>query len=314
LDRKKSFREARVTIFVEIAVDEYDGDAFKAFDANATEFKLENARALIWLSQLAYETHVDGTINTIDTVSKLWGFSAMKKFGAAFETCGILGEQKDAIVLAFAGTDPGIWQNLATDAGFRVDPQTNVHVGFQKAVVSVDHEIKAAAALSKQTGKPLFIAGHSLGAALAALAAQVAAANGATPKAVYTYGMPRTGGETFRQNYNQQLGHKTFRLVHGIDLVARVPMSGIGYRHVGRVLTCEAGARFDLQKGLSALGSDEPAFADELSGIVRRRLGDLLSGSLLAKPGPGMLGSFFRFLRPEIRDHLQDSYWTALRP
>jgi triacylglycerol lipase len=300
-----------MTIFVEIAPDEYDATAFSGFDASTTDFTLGNARALMWMSQLAYETHVDATIST---VSAKWGFLSAEKFAADFETCGIIAERPDAVILAFAGTDPGIWKNLVTDGEFRRDPQTNVHQGFQKAATSADARIKQAAQLSLQKKKPLFIAGHSLGAALAALAALVAGKEGAEPRAVYTYGMPRTGGDKFRQGYDQRLGPKTFRLVYGIDLVARVPMSILGYRHVGRVLMCDEGAKFDPAKPLSPLGSDDPPFAGELSGIVRRAIGSLMTGRLLSKPGPGALGRFFRFIRPEIRDHLQDSYWTALTP
>jgi len=48
----------------------------------------------------------------------------------SFETCGLVGERDDAVVLAFAGTDPGIWQNLTTD--FTPLPQTgsDTHEGF----------------------------------------------------------------------------------------------------------------------------------------------------------------------------------------
>jgi triacylglycerol lipase len=300
-----------MTIFVEIAPDEYDATAFGGFDASASDFTLGNARALMWMSQLAYETHVDATIK--DVAAK-WGFLPPQTFAAKFETRGIIAERPDAVILAFAGTDPGIWKNLVTDGKFRRDPTTNVHIGFQDAAASVDAEINRAAQLSLQQKKPLFIAGHSLGAALAALAAQVASKAAAEPRAVYAYGMPRTGGEEFQQEYNGQLGKKTFRLVYGIDLVARVPMSVLGYRHVGRVLMCDEGAKFDPAKPLSAIGCDDPLFAGELSGIVRRAIGSLMTGQLLSKPGPGALGRFFRFIRPEIRDHLQDSYWTALTP
>ena len=46
-----------MTSFVEILPKEYDPDAFKHFLPSAKGFKLDNARALMWFSQLAYETH-----------------------------------------------------------------------------------------------------------------------------------------------------------------------------------------------------------------------------------------------------------------
>src|SRR5438045_3108736 len=66
-----------VTIFVEIAPDEYDATAFDAFNAAATGFEIGNARALMWISQLAYETHAGPTI---DMVSGKWGFSSVEPF------------------------------------------------------------------------------------------------------------------------------------------------------------------------------------------------------------------------------------------
>ncbi|MGN6571537.1 MAG: lipase family protein [Pseudolabrys sp.] len=299
-----------MTVFVQISPDEYDAAAFAAFAASAQDFQLVNARALIWLSQLAYETHVT---NTIPIVSRRWGFSTAQQFQGAFGTCGLIGERPDAVFLVFAGTDPGIWENIATDGQFRPDPNTGVHEGFQRAAEGAAARIASAAQLSVQTGKPLFIAGHSLGAALAALAAQAVTAQGAEPRAVYTYGMPRTGGAAFQQRYDPRLGAKTYRLVYGADIVARVPMSVLGYRHVGRVLMCNEGARFDAA-GLSAVGSDDPAFVGGLPHLFHGAVANLTAGRVWSKPGPGVLGPLFRFLRPEIRDHLPDSYWTALTP
>lgn len=300
-----------MTAFVEIAPESYDSAAFDEFTSGASNFEIGNARALMWMSQLAYETH---TRNTIEIVSPKWGFSSITSFTRSFETCGVIGERPDAVVLAFAGTDPGIWQNLVTDGVFRIDPATDTHVGFQEAALSAKDDIAKAVQRCRDTQKPLFVAGHSLGAALAALAAKATTEAGIKPQAVYIYGMPRAGGAKFKAAYDSILGDRTFRLVHGIDLVARVPMSAFGYRHVGRVLMCTAGAKFDPAQPFSTVASDEPQFSDELSNILRRTIGDLLMGQLLSKPGSGMLGRFFRFLRPEIRDHLPDSYWTALTP
>jgi hypothetical protein len=48
--------------------------------------------------------------------------------------------------------------------------------------------------------------------------------------------------------------------------------------------------------------------------MFRRGVGNVLSGSILSPTRPGTFGPFFRFISPEIRDHLQDSYWKALTP
>ncbi len=302
-----------MSAFVELPPNEYAPDAFKRFDAASTTYRLDNARGLMWFSQLAYETAQPATISA---VHPLWGFTSVTPFthrqvglGATFDTTGLIGVRPDAVVLAFAGTDPGVWETIATDANLRVSPQTNVHEGFQAAAAAVAGEIQGAIAASRNPPKPLFITGHSLGAALAALAALSCVDQNAPPRAVYLFGMPRTGGEQFRDRYDAALGPCTFRHVHGEDIVARVPPSFIGYRHVGRVLQCARGAKFD-PAALSAVGTDDPP-APGLGAVLAGGAA-LFSGHADSPPGPGPLGPLFVFLPPPIRDHLQDRYYTAL--
>jgi hypothetical protein len=306
-----------MTSFVEILPGEYDPDAFKGFTPSADGFLLENARALMWFSQLAYETHRP---LTIEALRRTWRFTSVTPFieqnnslHDSFETCGLIGERTDAMILAFAGTDPGIWQNLVTD--FTPLPQagSDIHDGFRLAAEAVGLQIDRAVELCRQSGNPLFVTGHSLGAALAALAALKAAAAGTPPRAIYTFGMPRVGGPQFGASY-AELGKVTYRLVHGIDLVTRVPPTSLGFHHVGHLLQCDAGTKFDKARLLSDTGSDDPPFSGELKNVLARALHNIVIGNILSPRGPGALGAMFRFLPPEIRDHLQDSYWKALTP
>ena len=97
-----------MSTFVEIAPDEYDPAAFKDFEPSAAGFKIANARAMMWLSQLAYETH---RVPTIEAVSRVWDFKSVVSFikhktnlKGGFETCGLIGERAGAVLLAFAGS------------------------------------------------------------------------------------------------------------------------------------------------------------------------------------------------------------------
>ncbi len=306
-----------MTSFVEILPEEYDKEAFKRFDASTADFRIANARALMWFSQLAYETHRPETIEAVRTK---WDFTSISAFNrgkvagkGSFETCGIIGERPDAVILAFAGTDPGVWQNLVTDFTPLPREGSDLHRGFRIAAEAARRDIDDAVARGQRTGKPFFVTGHSLGAALAALAAKQASDASQRPRAVYGFGMPRVGGLPFKTDYDAVLGAVTYRLVHGIDMVARVAPSSIGFRHVGRVLQCAAGTKFDETR-LSQPGGDEPAFSGQLQNVFTRAFDNVLSGDVLSAKGLGTFGPLFRFLPPEIRDHLQDSYWNALTP
>jgi triacylglycerol lipase len=307
-----------MTSFVEILPEEYDPEAFRGFTPSANGFELDNARALMWFSQLAYETHRPPTI---EAVRNKWVFTSVTPFiqqktspAGSFETCGLIGQRDKAVILAFAGTDPGIWRNLVSD--FMPIPRagSDIHDGFRVAAEAAQPQIDQAVQLCRQSGNPLFITGHSLGAALAALAALSAANAGMPPAAVYTFGMPRVGGPQFVASY-ASLSKVTYRLVHGIDLVARVPPGSTGgFHHVGHLLQCAAGAKFNKARLLTETDSDDPPLSAEFKNIFTRGIGSVLGGHILGPEGPGSFGPMFRFLPPEIRDHLQDSYWKALTP
>ena len=103
--------------------------------------------------------------------------------------------------------------------------------------------------------KNIFFCGHSLGGALAMLAAaRWAARSGAgnsaancgsltsassvePPRAatwVYSFGQPRVGNRAWACWYDRQLRQRSFRVVHAEDVVARVPWLLGMYRHAGR--------------------------------------------------------------------------------
>jgi len=97
-----------------------------------------------------------------------------------------------------------------------------VHSGFLEALASVWDPISNALS---GLGVPVFYAGHSLGAALATLAAARR-----PPDAVYTFGSPLVGDSDFAATLSQA---PVFRIVDGSDLVTRVPPEDLGFVHVG---------------------------------------------------------------------------------
>jgi triacylglycerol lipase len=299
-----------MSIFVELPRENYNDCAFDNFQP-AADFNLGSARALMWASQLAYETQRP---EKMEAIYPGWGFTGVKPFyktidalRTAVDTRGFIGKRPDATIVAFAGTDPAVLENIITDASVIPQPGTDTHGGFTTALDAVWDVVGPAVAAATQ---PVIFAGHSLGAALAVLASQRAATAGQAPLATYTYGMPRAGGRSFATQYDAALGAATYRLVHGNDIVPTVPMSGLGFRHVGRLLRCASGGKF-AGAALSDVGSDQPNFSQGLLNGIGDEIWRLLR--LEASPsGPGPIGPLLSLLPAQIRDHLPDRYLAAL--
>jgi triacylglycerol lipase len=165
--------------------------------------------------------------------------AATFQFGAMH---GFVADMPGATVLAFRGTDN--IENWLTDgrAVQVTDPAYagKVHRGFATALAEMWADLKARLPPAG-TGRPLWVTGHSLGAALATLASVRLLNEGYAVKGVYTFGCPRVGNLVFYDAYKPE----QFRFVNNNDLVPHVPLetllvgvpgSGIlhfVYKHVG---------------------------------------------------------------------------------
>lgn len=109
---------------------------------------------------------------------------------------------RNQAVLAFRGSEPNKTDWLLTDADavfVNLDAAANgdglaerVHRGFYESYVAVRDQIIAAVAARVPPGMPLFVTGHSLGGALASIAA-CELEKSRRLAAVYTFGAPRVG-------------------------------------------------------------------------------------------------------------------------
>lgn len=133
-------------------------------------------------------------------------------------------------VLAFRGTEQKS-RDITTDLKFGKimlgGTSIEVHRGFNQALDSVWQQIEAE--LDGLTC-PVFFTGHSLGAALATLAAGRRLRH--PPQALYTFGSPRVGDRDFAAALNgiAALNH---RVVDDEDIVALVPPEQLGFAHTG---------------------------------------------------------------------------------
>jgi len=134
-------------------------------------------------------------------------------------------------VLVFRGTqEPPDWlANLKFDFDPWPHGKGEVHSGWKNALDLAWNDKGFQSALKTVRG-PLFIAGHSLGAALAILAGARLGSDG-VKRTVYGYGTPRVGDATFVKNYPPNV--TVHRIINDSDAVATVPPVWLGFKHVG---------------------------------------------------------------------------------
>ena len=300
----------------------YRDDAFEHFTVDP-EFTLGNAQAMMWLSQLAYETDDGKKIEKILTRFglELLDFGTNELVRGLFrrKACFIVARRRGATFIAFAGTDPLKPQDVITDLVATRTPK-GLHQGFADAVEFVQTRVEDAIGKGGAQ-QPLFFTGHSLGGALATISAMHARDAGFQVEAVYTFGGARAGDQKFFNSYGPGLGNCTFRLVHGKDIVASVPPSSLGgllggllgdFHHVGRLLHCQQRSTF---AGPAPTKNDGNEPDDFLEGGINAVLDILRHTSLdvLGQLDPLSLDDPDNGLPEAVRDHVPASYFRALQ-
>ena len=151
-------------------------------------------------------------------------------------TAGFVAEGEEILVVVFRGTENSLdwWTNL--NASFvALQGGTRVHTGFFQAYWPIrDTIFDFVITALKKKKRPVYIAGHSLGGALALMAtAELANHEDSDVRdsiaACYTFGCPRAGDSSFDLFVKAPL----YRITNGVDLVPAVPPAILGYRHVG---------------------------------------------------------------------------------
>ena len=173
------------------------------------------------------------------------GFAVIESFDNR-GTQAVLVADDDRAVLAFRGTESDDPTDIISDALFLPEdwgPGGKVHKGFARALEFV---WPAIALRLKTVESELLLTGHSLGAALATLAAS------RCPNAsLYTFGSPRVGDREFCETLAQVDAH---RFVHCCDLVCRVPPRP--YRHLGALHYIDREGAISLEPQESAMAED----------------------------------------------------------
>jgi triacylglycerol lipase len=244
------------------------------FQHQASSFSLINAW---WLAEASTLVYADETY--VRKQFRAAGLRHLKFFSKVSTQCFIASNNQFAIV-AFRGSEG--WKlnetfdprralaDWTTDFDIRLADWYRggrVHRGFRDALEEVWPEIFPHMEKLADSGCKIWVTGHSLGAALAILAAD----RFRDVQGVYSFGSPRVGDRKFQENFQLQ----AYRVVNGDDLVSRVPPPGI-YRHVGELKIIDR--KGSIHDGFTAKEEDiafcsDPS--DTSSGLKENKSADL---------------------------------------
>ncbi|WP_067812728.1 lipase family protein [Actinomadura kijaniata] len=209
------------------------------FDHKATGYGLPHARCLAEAADLAYKDE-----RTVRQRLTEWGFDQVRVFTVPFsasfpiqDTQAYVAASDQMMIVAFRGTEARQIRDWLSDGGAVMMPYPGgkglVHLGFHQALEAAWPQIRQAVQDLRDREQSLWFTGHSLGGALAMLAA--ARLHFDEPRlladGVYTFGQPRTCDPTLAAAYDQALKGRVFRFVNNNDIVAQLPPAPV-YAHV----------------------------------------------------------------------------------
>ncbi|MEU9411623.1 lipase family protein [Streptomyces sp. NPDC048281] len=262
------------------------------FDQQTPGDSTERAYWLARACELAYKER-----SFVEAQAAAWGFGEVRHHETAFTAPFPLEDTQaytmggpHMVVTAFRGTEPAQIKDWLTDATTPPWPGPAgvgyVHYGFAEALQSVLPTVREAIEELRTDGQRVYFTGHSLGGALAMLAAARIALE--DPKlaadGVYTYGQPRTCDRLLAAACNKGLKDRVFRFVNNNDIVPTLPPEP-AYTHVATLRYLDHTGKLHTTTPL-------------VTGLTDKAKG--LTADVFAPASDG------------IRDHFMTSYLTAL--
>jgi triacylglycerol lipase len=187
-----------------------------AFEADATAHSRLNAW---WLAEAAWLAYWHDTEAAAGAWRDRAGMSC-KLIAHHGAEAYLMASSRFAIV-SFRGTQPDDWSDLFDDALYVTAgwDAGHVHGGFARRLDAPDAEIRRFLD-DLPGGCRVWFTGHSLGAAVATLAAyRYRSRTGG----VYTFGSPLVGNAVFSGTVSAMLADRSYRYVNDHDVVTRVP-------------------------------------------------------------------------------------------
>jgi len=146
-------------------------------------------------------------------------------------------EHEDYLCIAFRGTNE-IEDWLDNINAFSTKELFGeFHRGFWNSVEDIWNPIDTKVRdLQQQRKRPIFLTGHSLGGAMATIAAARFIHEDKPFTNVYTFGQPRAMTRDTARIFNSECKSRFYRFHNNNDIVTRVPARLMGYSHVGSYL------------------------------------------------------------------------------
>jgi hypothetical protein len=207
----------------------FEGHEQAKFTANAGVVTRANAW---WLAESALLTYWPPTA----ALGKFAAAGLTATFVEQGDTQAYVASSADAVLVCFRGTQPGSLGDILDDAVIVLVPRKHgghgfVHLGFSNALERAWSKLTAVVDPLAASRKVWF-GGHSLGAALATLAAD----RYEHTAGVCTLGCPRVGDPIFAAHFNAKFGERSLRYVNDTDIVTHLPPPvPLPYEHVNRM-------------------------------------------------------------------------------
>lgn len=205
-------------------------------------------------------------------------------------------EHENYLCMTFRGTDmPMISWEAGRDwiDNLKAFPEQTsfgrFHMGFYGSFEDVWDTLKDAYDCAcKEKVRPLFFTGHSLGGAMASIAAAKRVGEDLPFTSAYTFGQPRAMTRETAQAVNMECSGRLFRFQNNNDIITRLPARLMGYSHVGTFIYITENGELDHEPGRWL------QFLDSMQGIVAYVSDDDSDKSVLS-------------------DHDMDNYLKAIR-
>lgn len=219
------------------------------------------------------------------------------------------------VVVAFRGSESptsvdGLRDWLLTNAGnLLIVPQGELatefvaagvdakwHQGFVSAITAVwPHLFPAVEAELKAKDRVFWVTGHSLGGALAVLAAWLFKRKFLNVHAVVTFGAPMVGNKAVAEAIGREFPGKVFRYVNTPDPVPLLPMMSFvtsDYLHCDSLVSVGAG-----EEAANLLAYLRAAGGEVVEGVLAGDIQEKVWGAILGKVSAHLMTDYRKYLK-----------------